>query len=122
MVTLGSPQHGTEIASLASVLAPGSCPSACQELAPDSPLLGRLNRSDETPAGPLWVSIRTSDDQVVTPSSSADLDGALNIVVQAVCPGRQVAHGQLPTDPAVQALVLKALAVQAPVAPTSCPL
>ena len=121
VVTLGSPHHGSQIAALASVLAPGSCPPACQELAPDSPLLGRLNRGDETPSGPLWVSIRTTDDQVVTPSASADLDGALNVVVQDVCPGRQVAHGQLPTDAAVQSLVLDALRVRTPVAPTSCP-
>ncbi len=121
VVTLGSPHHGTEIAALASVLAPDSCPPACQELAPDSPLLGRLNRGDETPSGPLWVSIRTTDDQVVTPSSSADLEGALDLVVQDVCPGRQVAHGQLPTDTAVQSLVLDALRVTRPKAPAACP-
>ena len=75
VVTLGSPQHGIDVAGLAAVLAPGSCPAACQELTPDSPLLGRLNRGDETPAGPLWVSIWTTDDQVVTPATSASLDG-----------------------------------------------
>lgn len=120
VVTLGAPHHGTQIAALASVLAPNSCPAACRELAPDSPLLGRLNRGDETPAGPIWVSIRTTDDQVVTPSSSADLEGALDVVVQDVCPGRQVTHGQLPTDAAVQSLVLDALRVATPEAPTSC--
>ncbi len=121
VVTLGAPHHGTEIAALASVLAPDSCPAACQELVPDSPLLGRLNRGDETPPGPIWVSIRTTDDQVVTPSSSAALDGALDLVVQDVCPGRRIAHGQLPTDAVVQSLVLDALLVPTPVAPTSCP-
>ena len=100
VVTLGSPQHGTDVAGLAAVLAPGSCPAACQELTPDSPLLGRLNRGDETPAGPLWVSIWTTDDQVVTPATSASLDGARNLAVQDICPGRRVAHGELPTDPA----------------------
>ena len=121
VVTLGSPQHGTDVAGLAAVLAPGSCPAACQELTPDSPLLARLNRGDETPAGPLWVSIWTTDDQVVTPATSASLDGALDLAVQDVCPGRRVAHGELPTDPAVQALVLDALTTAAPSAPRSCP-
>ncbi len=121
VVTLGSPQHGTEIAGLASVLAPGSCPAACQELAPDSALLGRLNRGDETPPGPRWVSIWSTGDEVVTPPSSASLAGALDIPLQDVCPGRQVGHGQLPTDPAVQALVVAALGVPAPTRPSTCP-
>jgi triacylglycerol lipase len=121
VVTLGSPHHGTEIAGLASVLAPGDCPEACQELTPDSPLLGRLNRGDETPAGPRWVSIWTAGDQVVTPPDSASLEGALDVVVQDVCPGRQVEHGGLPTDPAVQALVVAALGTATPTAPARCP-
>jgi triacylglycerol lipase len=121
VVTLGSPQHGTDVAGLAAVLAPGSCPAACQELTPDSPLLGRLNQGDETPAGPLWVSIWTTDDQVVTPATSASLAGALDLAVQDVCPARRVTHGELPTDPAVQALVLDALGVAAPSAPGGCP-
>ena len=121
VVTLGSPHHGTETAGLAAVLSPGSCPAACQELAPDSSLLGRLNRGDETPPGPLWVSVWTTDDEVVTPPSSARLDGALDAVVQEVCPGRRVEHGQLPTDPAVQALVLDALGTARPALPSACP-
>ncbi len=121
VVSLGSPQHGTEIAALASAFAPSACPVACQELAPDSALLGRLNRGDETPPGPRWVTIWSADDQVVTPPSSASLAGALDIPLQEVCPGRQVGHGQLPTDPAVQALVVAALGVQTPTRPSTCP-
>ncbi len=121
VVTLGSPQHGTQVAALAEVVAPGSCPAACRELAPDSALLAALNRGDETPAGPAWVSIWTTDDEVVTPPDSARLAGALDIPVQDVCPGRQVTHGQLPTDPAVQAMVADALGVRPPAAPTTCP-
>ena len=121
VVTLGSPHHGTQVAALAEVVAPGSCPAACRELAPDSDLLAALNRGDETPAGPAWVSIWTTDDEVVTPPDSARLAGALDVPVQAVCPGRQVTHGQLPTDPAVQAMVADALGVQPPTAPTTCP-
>jgi len=121
VVTLGSPHHGTDVAALAAVVSPGSCPAACRELAPDSGLLGRLNRGDETPPGPRWVSIWTTDDEVVTPPSSARLGGALDLVVQEVCPGRRVGHGELPTDPAVQALVLDAVAVAAPSTPPGCP-
>jgi triacylglycerol esterase/lipase EstA (alpha/beta hydrolase family) len=114
IVTLGSPQHGTDLASLASDLAPESCPEACRQLATDSDLMRSLNAGDETPDGPLWVSIWTTDDQVSTPPETASLDGALAFSVQSVCPGRQVTHGQLPTDPAVMAMVLAELRRAAP--------
>jgi triacylglycerol esterase/lipase EstA (alpha/beta hydrolase family) len=73
IVTLGSPQHGTDLASVAGSLAPGGCPVACQQLATDSPLLDRLNTGDETPTGPTFVSIWTADDQTVVPPDSARL-------------------------------------------------
>lgn len=118
VVTLGSPQHGTDLATLAGFLSPGSCPAACRQLEPDSALLAALNRGDETPPGPRWVSIWTAQDQVVDPPGSARLAGAVNVVVQDVCPGRRVAHGDLPGDAVVQGLVLRALAVAAPSAPS----
>ena len=58
---------------------------------------------------------------MVTPPVSARLDGAVDVPVQDVCPGRQVTHGQLPTDPAVQAMVADALGVRPPTAPATCP-
>jgi len=116
VVTLGAPHHGTEVAALAGSLLPGQCPAACRELIPDSELLARLNR-DETPDGPAWVSVWTTQDQVVTPPDSARLDGAVNIPVQGVCPDAVVGHSELPTSRLVQALVLAALAPTPPVAP-----
>jgi triacylglycerol lipase len=122
IVTLGSPHHGTDLAALAGSLLPGQCPTACVELAPDSDLLTRLN-AHKTPAGPVWVSVWTEQDQVVTPPDSARLDGALNISVQSVCAGAQLDHGNLPRDPFVQSLVLTALAPARPTQPTpaDCP-
>ncbi len=117
IVTLGSPQHGTDLASLASDIAPGSCPEACQQLATDSDLVRSLNSGDETPAGPRWVSIWTTDDKVSVPPETAVLSGALDFSVQSICPGRQVTHGQLPTDPAVMAMVLAQLQRSSPVGP-----
>ena len=52
--------------------------------------------------------------------SSASLSGALDLTVQSVCGADPVQHGQLPTDPRVQAIVLAVLAPGAPAAPTSC--
>jgi triacylglycerol lipase len=117
IVTLGSPQHGTDLASLASDIAPDSCPAACRQLVTDSDLVRSLNSGDETPAGPRWVSIWTTDDRVSTPPETASLAGALDFSVQSVCPAREVTHGQLPTDPAVMAMVLAELGRTAPAIP-----
>ena len=67
VVTLGSPNHGTDLAALAGGLGSTACPEACQQLAPDSALLAGLNAGDETPAGPVWVALWTEDDKTVVP-------------------------------------------------------
>jgi triacylglycerol esterase/lipase EstA (alpha/beta hydrolase family) len=104
-VTLASPHHGTELASLASALGSTACPEACQQLDPDSDLLRRLNADDETPPGPVWVALWTEDDQTVVPPDSGSLDGALDIAVQDVCPGVRVQHADVPSTPAVISIV-----------------
>jgi triacylglycerol lipase len=117
VVTIGSPHHGTDVAGLGGDVAPDSCPDACRQLQPDSELLRRLNAGDETPAGPLWVSIWTTDDRIVVPASSAELNGALGFTVQSVCPGAVVSHGELPQHPIVVATVTRELAVAEPAVP-----
>jgi hypothetical protein len=102
VLTLGSPHHGTSQAALGLEFA-GSCPAACEQLVPDSDLLRRLNAGDETPVGPQWATVRSTADRVVTPVDSAALEGAVNIVVQDVCPGSSTAHGDLPASPVVLA-------------------
>ena len=115
VVTLGSPQHGTALADLAGRIAPDQCPLACSELATNSAVLARLNAGDETPAGPTWVSIWTTQDSTVTPPDSARLAGALNLTVQSVCARAQITHGELPTSPLVQQIVLSELRAGPPV-------
>ena len=109
VVTLGSPHHGTQLAGLGAGLGLGGCPAACRQLAPGSDLLRTLNRGDETPDGPQWTSVWTEQDEVVTPPDSARLDGATSVVVQRVCPGTALTHGDLPRSPVVAAVVLEAL-------------
>jgi triacylglycerol esterase/lipase EstA (alpha/beta hydrolase family) len=118
VVTLGSPQHGTRLAELGALL-PAACPTACQQLAPDSDLLASLNRGDETPAGPQFFSVWTTGDDVVTPPDSARLTGAVNLTVQSICAGADVSHGDLPRDRLVQAIVAADLVAGAPVSPTA---
>jgi triacylglycerol lipase len=122
VLTLGSPHHGTSLAGIAGSLAPSQCPVGCRQLAADSELLADLNAGDETPEGPSWVSVWTTQDRTVTPPDSARLAGALNLPVQSVCADAQVGHGDLPTDPLVQRMVLEELAAGDPVplGPADC--
>lgn len=108
VITLGSPFHGTQLASAAVAFLPGACPTACRQLVPGSSLLTQLDAA-AVPAHPRWLSLWTTDDQTVTPPASARLAGALNVPIQSVCPAVQVSHSQLPTNPAVTAMVLQAL-------------
>lgn len=107
-ITLGSPHHGTALADLGTAV-PEACPVACQQLATGSPVLDALNRDDETPSGPTWLSIWTERDSTVLPPDSARLDGATNITVQSRCPADTVDHSGLPADAVVQQLVLAQL-------------
>ncbi len=118
VLTLGSPHHGVTQAALGAGLA-GGCPPACEQLAPDSDVLRRLNAGDETPEGPIWATVRSTTDQVVTPVDSAALGGALNVVVQDVCPGSTASHRDLLGDPVVLATLDSVLATGSPVAPSS---
>lgn len=117
IVTLGSPHHGTKVAALASTFASAACPVACQQLVPGSSLLDGLA---ETPDGPQWLSLWTSQDTTVTPPSSAHLDGAADLVVQDLCRGLSVSHSDLPRSPQVEAIVLAALSGPTLQVPTTC--
>ena len=119
ILTLGAPHHGTTLADLAGSVPSAACPAACVQLATGSDLIRRLNADDETPAGPTWVSIWTTQDQTVTPPDSARLDGAVNVPVQSVCADAVVAHGDLPRAPLVQAMVLDELDAGDPVTLTA---
>ncbi len=116
VITLGSPQHGTELASLGALFT-GQCPLACRQLDPGSDLLARLNAGSgsEVPRGVAFISLWTSRDEVVIPPESAVLAGALNIRIQSVCPASAVTHAGLPGDRLVAAMVAAELRASAPV-------
>jgi pimeloyl-ACP methyl ester carboxylesterase len=116
VITLGSPLNGTRIAAAGNAADPSACPIACQELVPGSTLLTQLRRMPLRPR-PGWLSVWTEDDQVVRPPDSARLPGAVNVPVQTVCPGVVMQHGQLPVDPLVIGIVLRALGTGSLTAP-----
>jgi triacylglycerol esterase/lipase EstA (alpha/beta hydrolase family) len=115
VVTLGSPLHGTEIAAVGGVVAPGACPVACQQLSPGSALLNEIDGPVSVP----WLSVWTDDDQTVVPPTSARLPGAVNVSLQGVCADAVVSHSELPTDPLVTGLVLRALGTDPLTAPVA---
>ena len=117
VVTLGAPMHGTQLAAAGGLLAPGACPVACQQLAPGSTLLRQL---PPIPPDLPWLSIWTERDETVTPPESARLDGAVNVPLQQVCPENKAAHGDLPTDPEAETLVVQALGTAPLAAPQVC--
>jgi hypothetical protein len=121
IITLGSPLHGADLAAVGAADAPGACPAACEELVPGSSVLTRL-QSTASATRPPWLSLWTTDDQVVQPSDSARLPGAVNVPLQSVCPGVSIEHGQLPTAPLVVGIVLRALrsTALAPPRPADC--
>ena len=108
VITLGSPYHGAKIAAGAEGFVPGACPAACQQLVPGSSLLAQLDAAP-APARPRWMSLWTTDDNVVTPPGSARLPGAIDVPIQSICPDERISHDQLPTNPVVTEIVLQAI-------------
>ncbi|GAB2577874.1 lipase [Paractinoplanes abujensis] len=119
VVSLGSPLHGTKLAGLGASFARAQCPQACQELVPGSDLLDSID--ERLPAGLPWLSIWTTNDETVQPPDSAELDGAINLPLQSLCPAARTTHSGLPTDPYVTALVIDALGAEPLTEPASCP-
>jgi triacylglycerol lipase len=118
VVTLGSPHRGAQIAAAGAAALPGACPVACQQLSPGSQVLTALGGSVRNP--PQWMSVWTEQDRTVTPPDSAVLGGAVNVDIQASCPDRPVAHGDLPGDEYVTDIVLTALGTAPLSAPGPC--
>jgi len=117
VITLGSPFHGASIAAAAEGFLPGACPAACQQLIPGSSLLAGLSAG--APGGLRWLSLWTTNVQTVTPPDSARLAGAINVPIQSICPGQRISHSQLPTNPVVTKMVLRAIGAGPIVPPAS---
>lgn len=100
------------------------CSSECTpvewQMRPDSKFLAALNSGNEAPGRISYTSIYSSTDPFVWVSGgkkdpwaeSADIQGASNIAVQDVCPGRNVEHFQALFDAAYFAVVMDTLTHQ----------
>ena len=96
VVAAAGTQHGTTLFDPAACGAAGCAPAVWQQAA-GSKLLAALNaQPDETPGPTAWTTVRSTNDETVQPQTGAHptsaLKGATNILIQSVCPGRQVSH------------------------------
>ena len=88
-------QHGTILGGGCSSTSP--CPPADWQQGAGSHLLRALNsQPDETPGDVSYTTVRSLTDETVQPQSgkhpTSALEGASNIVIQNVCPGRTTSH------------------------------
>ena len=116
VLTVGSPHHGTDVAALAQQAA-GSCPTACEQMVPESTVLRRLDAGDETPDSAQWVTVRSDADRTVVPTDTAELEGALNLRVQSFCSTARTSHADLPSDPVTLAALSEAIGPGTPKRP-----
>ncbi|MGP3921747.1 alpha/beta fold hydrolase [Streptomyces sp. 8N616] len=111
--------HGTTN-PLAAVTGATVC-AACADQVAGSPFLTELNAGGDTVSGPDYTVITTKYDEVVTPYTSAFLDGptkqVTNITLQDACPMDPIEHDQSPNDPVVARWVINALDREGPADP-----
>jgi hypothetical protein len=97
VIAAAGTQHGTTVAR-GCVQQRLACTPAVFQQAAGSNFLKALNRRgrDETPGPTSWTTVRSATDETVQPTTgphpTAALKGATNVLIQSVCPGRQVSH------------------------------
>ena len=111
-MALASPNHGTEVSTGSTVT--GGCFPSCWQMRPTSKFIAALNRGDETPGRVHYTSIYTTTDELVQPTGTQALEGAVNILIQDVCPGRPVDHASIAGDGFTYEVVLDALTHRGP--------
>jgi triacylglycerol lipase len=117
VISVSGIQHGSE-RSLIDCEQDG-CPAALWQRRAGSDLLAALERAGSEAPGPTaWTTVRSLDDVVATPqdgpSPTSALDGATNLVLQKVCPGRHRDHLTLAVDSVSFAALRDALAHSGP--------
>jgi triacylglycerol esterase/lipase EstA (alpha/beta hydrolase family) len=118
LIGLAPSNHGTTLDGLFTLASffPGAtgffglCP-ACEQQAAGSPFLVTLNAGEETVSGVSYTVIESTNDEVVTPYTSAFLSGpaVTNITLQQQCLLDQGEHLSMPYDHIADADVLNAL-------------
>jgi triacylglycerol esterase/lipase EstA (alpha/beta hydrolase family) len=122
LVGLAPSNHGTTVGGLSALFDAVSalglpapltlvqCPACTQQLA-GSTFLQHLNAGRDTVPGVHYAVIETEDDEVVTPYTSAFLNGpaVTNVTLQDQCPDDHADHLAMPYDSAALQDVVQAL-------------
>ncbi|MQY09565.1 esterase/lipase family protein [Actinomadura macrotermitis] len=121
--------HGTTasgLAALGSLLGitqavVQAAPAAGQQIV-GSDFLKKLNADGDTVPGPTYIVLATKYDEVVTPYTSAFLNGsnAQNVLLQDKCAGDTNAHVGIDFDPVMVRFVLNSLDIWGPYWPINC--
>jgi len=119
-IGFASPNHGSAVANRQASRG-DECPAACWQMSRGSDFVAALNEGDETPGGVSYTSIYTSADTLVTPVTTARLDGASNVMLQEICPGRPVEHLLMAGDAVTWTVALDALTNDGPADPKRIP-
>src|SRR4051794_5658319 len=96
VIAAAGTQHGTTVGE-GSCSSSTPCAPAIWQQAADSNFLRALNgQPDESPGQTSWTTVRSLNDQVVQPQNgphpTSALEGASNILIQRVCPGKKQDH------------------------------
>ena len=119
LVAMSGVAHGfTET----EVICSSECIAPFWQMKPGSRFIKALNTGDETPGDVSYTSVYSRSDQFVWLANgpadpwteSAKINGASNIAIQDICPGRQVEHVQAIYDAAVYAVIMDALTHDGP--------
>jgi hypothetical protein len=102
------------------------CPPAFIQQTQGSDLLAEIDdEPDETPGHPKWTTVSSMTDELVQPQDgpapASALDGASNIAIQQVCPGREVRHTATAYDSVAYAALIHALHSQRATTPARLP-
>ena len=115
LITLGTPNYGTAVASLANFFLLGNCLTitGCKQMTLGSSYLNALNAGDDSIGAVRYTNITTVNDELVLPHTSGYLtasDGNItNVTIQKQCLLRLVGHVALATDGTTADGILDAL-------------
>jgi len=114
VISAAGTHHGTTVGRIDDCRGGTGCVPAGWQQARGSRFLTALNATrDETPGRVGWTTVRSATDEVVQPQTgthpTSALRGATNVLIQDVCPGREVSHIGVALDSVTFELVRDAI-------------